>query len=97
MWAMTYLCDKFFASMRTTSFSESVSSSLNRYIKRTSIVVGLLSRFEHILRDYRYNKLSSNFKSFYIELVLTTCIKKIKQHALKIFTQDIFKNDENTD
>lgn len=64
MWATTYLRDNFFIGMMNTSLSKSVKSCLKRYIMRTSTIEGLLSKFEHILRDYMYNELSSDFKSF---------------------------------
>nr|KYP70173.1 Protein FAR1-RELATED SEQUENCE 7 [Cajanus cajan] len=74
MWATAYLCDNFFAGIRTTSLCEGINSCIKSYLKRKNTIVELLYNFEHSLRDYRYNELFSDFNSFYTEPILSTSL-----------------------
>ncbi|KAJ1386973.1 Zinc finger, CCHC-type [Sesbania bispinosa] len=91
MWVTAYLRDKFFARIRTTSQCEGVHSFIKAYIRSKDSIIEFLHNFEHCLREYRYNEMISDFKSFYFEPVLTTSLHKIEREASKIFTLDIFK------
>lgn len=47
--------------------------------------------FEQALREYRNNELLADFKSIYLEPVLTTGLQNIERDVAMIYTAEMFK------
>ncbi|XP_058746110.1 protein FAR1-RELATED SEQUENCE 5-like [Vicia villosa] len=75
LWATTYLSDKFFGRIRTTSQCEAINTIIKSYA----------------LRSYRNNELTADFKSKFTEPMMTTHLGLLERHAAKIYTTEIFK------
>ncbi|XP_016167999.1 protein FAR1-RELATED SEQUENCE 5-like [Arachis ipaensis] len=91
MWASSYLNDKFFGGIRTTSQCEGIHSLIKNYISKKCYLLELIHNFNEALTQYRTNELLSDFKSLFTTPVLTTCLQDIEKQAADIFTRSMFK------
>ncbi|XP_052116606.1 protein FAR1-RELATED SEQUENCE 5-like [Arachis duranensis] len=91
MWAFSYLNDKFFGGIRTTSQCEGSHSLIKNYISKKCYLLELIHNFNEALTQYRTNELLSDFKSLFTTPVLTTCLQDIEKQAADIFTRSMFK------
>ncbi|XP_057418212.1 protein FAR1-RELATED SEQUENCE 5-like [Lotus japonicus] len=89
-WASTFMQDKFFAGIRTTSLCEGINSFIKNYLHCKCSLLDFLFNFERALKKYRHNELVSDFKSSYGEPVITTALSGIEYGAAKILTRDMF-------
>ncbi|XP_020987660.1 protein FAR1-RELATED SEQUENCE 5-like [Arachis duranensis] len=84
MWASSYLNDKFFGGIRTTSQCEGIHSLIKNYISKKCYLLELIHNFNEALTQYRTNELLSDFKSLFTTPVLTTCLQDMRS-KLPIF------------
>ncbi|KAL4356062.1 hypothetical protein AHAS_Ahas09G0049100 [Arachis hypogaea] len=91
MWASSYLNDKFFGEIRTTSQCEGIHSLIKNYISKKCYLLELIHNFNEALTQYRTNELLSDFKSLFTTPVLTTCLQDIEKQTVDIFTRSMFK------
>ncbi|XP_057423676.1 protein FAR1-RELATED SEQUENCE 5-like [Lotus japonicus] len=85
-WASTFMQDKFFAGIRTTSLCEGINSFIKNYLHCKCSLLDFLFNFERAMKKYRHNELESDFKSSYGEPVMTTALSGIEYGAAKILT-----------
>lgn len=89
-WASTFMQDKFFAGIRTTSLCEGINSFIKNYLHCKCSLLDFLFNFERAMKKYRHNELESDFKSSYGEPVMTTALSGIEYGAAKILTRSMF-------
>ncbi|KAL4294178.1 hypothetical protein AHAS_Ahas18G0202100 [Arachis hypogaea] len=91
MWASSYLNDKFFGEIRTTSQCEGIHFLIKNYISKKCYLLELIHNFNEALTQYWKNELLSDFKSLFTTPVLTTCLQDIEKQVADIFTRSMFK------
>ncbi|XP_025703524.1 protein FAR1-RELATED SEQUENCE 5-like [Arachis hypogaea] len=89
-WANAYLCDKFCAGLRTTSRCEGINASLKWFIKSSNCLLELVENLERVVKDYRNNEFIADYKSLYLEPVITTGLESIERAMSQIYTREIF-------
>ena len=95
MWATTYMHDKFFIGIRTTSLCEGINSFIKGYVQSKNSVVDFLHNFEQAIKEYKHNEFIFDFKCMYAKLVMIKSLYKIEERASKIFTRNKFKEVKN--
>ncbi|KAI4346272.1 hypothetical protein L6164_013338 [Bauhinia variegata] len=60
-----------------------------------ALSLNLCINFDATVREYISNELIVDFKSMFVELVMTTSLQKIKPEDAKIYTMEIFKEVRN--
>ncbi|XP_058761389.1 protein FAR1-RELATED SEQUENCE 5-like [Vicia villosa] len=95
LWATTYLHEKFFGRIRTTSQCEAVNAIIKSYVRKKGCIFEFMHNFEQAMRSYRNNELIADFKSKFSELVMTTQLRALESHAAKVYTTEIFKEVRN--
>ncbi|RYR33845.1 hypothetical protein Ahy_A10g048494 [Arachis hypogaea] len=91
IWASSYLNDKFFSRIRTTSQCEGIHSLIKNYISKNCYLLELIHNFNEAMNLYQKNELLSDFKSLFTTPVLTTCLQDIGKQAANVFTKSMFK------
>ena len=91
LWETTYLHDKFFGRIRTTSQCQAINAIVKTYVRAKGNIFEFMHNFEQVLRDYRNNELVADFKSKFTEPVLSTHLRSIESDAARIYTAEIFK------
>ncbi|XP_016185792.1 protein FAR1-RELATED SEQUENCE 5-like [Arachis ipaensis] len=90
MWANAYLCEKFCASIRTTSRCEGINSSLKKFIKSGNCIIELVENLDRVVKDYRNNEYIADCKTLYSNLVMTTGLETLERSVSKFYTREIF-------
>ncbi|RYR67487.1 hypothetical protein Ahy_A03g013874 [Arachis hypogaea] len=91
-WAMTYLRERFFGRIRTTSQCEGIHSLLKNYVDSKTSLLEFIHKFSEVLRHYRNNHLAADFYTFYKFPVLTTCLESFEKQEAELYIRNIFKH-----
>lgn len=95
MWAHAYLRDELFGLVRTTSQCEAINSLINICVRQKGSLCDFIRNFDQIVREYRNNELTFDYKSLFSEHVMTTTLLKIEREASQSFTFEIFSEVKN--
>lgn len=93
LWAISYLRNKFFGRIRTTSQCEVVNEIIKTYVRKKSCIFEFTRNFKLASREYINNELVADFKSKFQDHVLTTHIRQIESDTAKTYTIEVFKEE----
>lgn len=91
MLASAFMRDKLFAGIMTTSICEGVNSFIKMFVQEKNSLNDFLHHFERVVKEYKHNELSSDFKSMHLGLVLKTLLIQIEAEFAKVFTKKKFR------
>ncbi|QHO19836.1 Protein FAR1-RELATED SEQUENCE [Arachis hypogaea] len=71
-----------------TSRYEGINAALMKFIKFLNCLLELVQNLEHMVKDYRNNEFIADYKSLYLEPVMTTELESIERAVSQIYTKD---------
>ncbi|KAH6832702.1 hypothetical protein C2S53_015746 [Perilla frutescens var. hirtella] len=89
-WALVYGRQSFCADMITTQRSESMHSSLKKYVSYKHDLLQFFHHFDRLIDDRRYKEYKADFKISQTTPAMTFPIQILK-HAATIYTHSVFK------
>ncbi|KAK3195837.1 hypothetical protein Dsin_027147 [Dipteronia sinensis] len=90
LWAETFLQSTFFGGLRSTQWSESINSFLNRFLHSRLKLYEFMSHIDRAMSCLRNNELKDDFDCINEHLVLVTHLLQLEKHAAEVYTQNTF-------
>ncbi|KAJ0266925.1 MULE transposase domain-containing protein [Hirschfeldia incana] len=88
-WAMVYGRHTFTPDMVSTQRSESMNSTLKRYLRSSFDLLTFFKHYERVLEERRYKELVADFGMMHTSPVLVASVEML-QHAEEVYTPEVF-------